>query len=376
MRVLFVGSPMVGHVLPLLPLATAFDNAGHDVVLATAGDGIAVGLSFGIDTRDVAPGFDLRETFTGPALQHPFLALREIQGRAGMGLVGHLFAAVFDRMADGVVALADEERPDLVIHEPLAATGSLAGARRGVPVVTVDASLFDARALLGATLARVGPLARQFGVEEFPPPAQMLFTAPPSVVRATPGRPLRYVPVTGGRLAPDELTGRGERPRIIVTRSTADDPRPDALMSSVVAAAAGTDLDVVLVRPDRRVLRRRLPPNVRTVDWVPFPVVFAAADAVVHHGGAGTLLTALSAGLPQLVVPGAGDRRVHAELIAARGAGLAIPAKQITAAALERLVGDPKLAATARDVAAEMAAMPAPAEVVEELAALVAARRR
>jgi UDP:flavonoid glycosyltransferase YjiC (YdhE family) len=371
MRVLFVGSPLVGHVLPLVPLATAFRDAGHGVLLATAGDGVAPARSAGLDVRDTAPGFDLRATFVPAALRHPLIAVRELRGRAGTDLVGHLFAAVFERMADGVVAAADEWRPDLVVHEPLAAAGALAAARRTVPSVTVDASLFDARELLGATLSKVGAAAAQFGVAEFPEPAQMLYTAPPSVVRATPGRPLRYQPVAGDRAAPDDLTRRGDRPRIIVTRSTADGPGSDPLMSSVIAATAGADLDVVLVRPDRRAARRPLPPNVRVVDWIPFPGVFAAADAVVHHGGAGTLLTALSAGLPQLVVPGAGDRRVHAELVAARGAGLAVPARRITAGALERLVTDPALAGAAREVAEEMAAMPAPAEVADELAALV-----
>jgi UDP:flavonoid glycosyltransferase YjiC (YdhE family) len=183
---------------------------------------------------------------------------------------------------------------------------------------------------------------------------------------------MRYTPVAGGGAAPDELTRTGGRPRVIVTRSTVQDPRPDPLMSSVVAAAAGADVDVVLVRPDPRATRRPLPPNVRTAGWLPFPAVFPAAAGVVHHGGAGTLLTALAAGVPQLVVPGAGDRRVHAELVAARGAGLAVPAREITAAALERLVGDPALARAAREVADEMAAMPAPAELVEPLLALAA----
>jgi UDP:flavonoid glycosyltransferase YjiC (YdhE family) len=181
---------------------------------------------------------------------------------------------------------------------------------------------------------------------------------------------MRYVPVAGARAAPEEFTRPGARPRIIVTRSTVDDPRPDPMMSRVVRAARGTDFDIVLVRPDRRVTRSPLPPNVTTTDWLPFPDVFPAAAGVVDHGGAGTLLTALAAGVPQLVVPGAGDRRVQAELVAARGAGLAVPAKKITTGDLERLVSDPALAAAAREVAAEMAAMPAPGDVVDDLVAL------
>jgi UDP:flavonoid glycosyltransferase YjiC (YdhE family) len=103
---------------------------------------------------------------------------------------------------------------------------------------------------------------------------------------------------------------------------------------------------------------------------VPHEPVFRAAAGVVHHGGAGTLLTALAAGVPQLVVPGTGDRTVNAELVARRGVALAMPAAQISAGALERLATDPSLAAAAREVADEIAAMPAPAELVGELTAL------
>ena len=117
-------------------------------------------------------------------------------------------------------------------------------------------------------------------------------------------------------------------------------------------------------------MRRPLPPNVRTTGWLPFPEVFPAAAGVVHHGGAGTVLTALAAGLPQLVVRGAGDRRVNADLVAARGAGLAADLDELRRPLLDRLVNDPGLRTSAAEVAAEMAAMPHPAELVPHLAAL------
>jgi UDP:flavonoid glycosyltransferase YjiC (YdhE family) len=375
MRVLLVASPLVGHVLPLVPLGAALREAGHDVLLATAAEGVATGRRAGLDVRDVAPAFDLKPVFTRTALRHPRLAALEVRGRAGTEMVGHLFAAVFGQMADGVVALADEWHPDLVVHEPLAATGALAAARREVPTVTVDASLFDPRDLLRATLAHVGPVARRHGVTDFPDPAETLMTAPQSVAGARWGRPMRYLPTAGDGAAPEDLTRRGDRRRIIVTRSTVESPMPDALMSTVAAAADGAELDVVLVRPDRRVTRRPLPGNVRTADWLPFPAVFPTADGVVHHGGAGTLLTALAAGLPQLVAPGPGDRTVHAELVAARGAGLAVPAKRISRADLNLLVSDPSLRSAAQEVAAEMASMPHPRELVPVLERLAGVSR-
>ena len=213
-------------------------------------------------------------------------------------------------------------------------------------------------------------LAHRHGVDALPEPADAVVAIPPSLVGERPGRPMRYVLATGHGDVPDWLTRPSPRPVVLVSRSTLADPRPDRMMARVVEAAAGSNVDVVLVRPDRLVARRPLPPNVRTTGWLPFADVLPHVAGIVHHGGAGTVMGALAAGVPQVVVPGAGDRTVHARRVAARGAGLAVPAREITAETLDRLVSDPELAASAREVAAEIAAMPAPAELVEPLVAL------
>ena len=86
-------------------------------------------------------------------------------------------------------------------------------------------------------------------------------------------------------------------------------------------------------------------------------------------------MSALVAGVPQIVVPGAGVRTKHARLIAALGAGLAVPLDALTPASLERPATDPVLRAAAGEVAAEIAAdiaaIPAPSELVGDRSALV-----
>ena len=362
-RVLVVASPLTGHVLPLVPLALAMRDAGAEVVVATAGDGIAA-CPPELSPADVAPGLRLGPLFGSLMLRHPLLARRELAGRGGTAAVGLLFGRLGARTARGVVSLAARLRPDLVVYEPLAPAGAEAAARLGVPAVLVEGNLFDAGVLRAAALG-VHRRARRLGA--VPDPVELVTTAPPSLVGDRAGRPMRFVPWTPERSFDERFTRPGPRPRVLVSRSTVASPGRDRLMSDVAAAAAGTDLDVVLVRPDREVARRPLPDGVSTAGWLPFPRVLPAAAGVVHHGGAGTLLTALASGVPQLVVRGAGDRRTNADLLAARGAGLATDPGEVTAAHLERLAGDPALAAAAREVAAEMAAMPAPAEVAPAL---------
>lgn len=370
MRALLVASPLLGHVLPLVPLAVAVRAAGHEVLVATGADGLRAAEDAGVPARDVAPGFDMRRVFLGPLARHPVRVLRMVGGDEGTDGVGLLFAAVSDRMAEGTVALAQEWRPDLVLHEGLAAAGALAAARVGVPSVLVDALVFDGWDLFRAVAGNLGPTAARLGLGPVPEPADAVTAIPPSLVGERRGRPMRYVPATLARAGGAQLPRAAGRSTVVATRSTIDDPRPDRLMRRVVEAAADADVDVVLVRPDRSVARRPLPPNVTTVDWLPFADVFPHVAGVVHHGGAGTLMTALVVGVPQVVVPGAGDRTAHARLVAARGAGLAVPLDRLTGAVLERLASDAGLATAAREVADEIAAMPHPREVVDDLVAL------
>jgi UDP:flavonoid glycosyltransferase YjiC (YdhE family) len=200
-----------------------------------------------------------------------------------------------------------------------------------------------------------------------PRDAAAITIVPPSVAPGRAGWPMRAVAYGGDAALPDGLASRPGRPRIAVTRSTVGGPGEGRLMSTVAAAASGVDAEFVLVRPDERVAAARLPANVRTVGWVSVAALLATCAAVVHHGGAGTALAALGAGVPQLVVNGLGDRRHNAALIAARGAGIAVDERDLTAAALTRLVTDPTLVANAIEVRDEMAAMPAPADLVPHL---------
>jgi UDP:flavonoid glycosyltransferase YjiC (YdhE family) len=363
MRVLVVAAPLTGHLLPLVPIARALRDAGHEVVVGTAGDGLEVCPS-DLTTADVAPGLRLMPLFLRFLARHPRLARAAMAGRDEIRTGAVLWAPVSDRMDGGLRDLAHRFRPDLVLHEPLAGAASDVAAYRGIPSVLVDALLVDTPALFAAVLAAYKP--------GLPGPTEILSCVPASLLGGTRGRPMRFVGFAPDRPFDETYARPGGRPRVLVSRSTADDPRRDRLMSTVADAATGTDLDVVLVRPDRWVTKRQLPPNVATTDWLPFPQVLPAAAGIVHHGGAGTLLTALAAGVPQIVVRGSGDRRVNADVLAARGAGLAAHLSDFSPALLERLAGDAPLTAAAREVAEEMAAMPHPTEVVPLLEQLAA----
>ncbi|GAA4969786.1 nucleotide disphospho-sugar-binding domain-containing protein [Actinoplanes utahensis] len=354
MRVLFVAAPLVGHVFPLMPLAGALRATGHEVLVATGGDGLRV-TAPGVEVRDVAPGFRFVPTALGALLRHPSLIRREMAGTAGTRAVGHMFGRVNDRILEAVLETTREWRPDRIVYEPLAASGAVAAARFGVPGILHENSLFDGPALVAATRMRGRP--------EVAPPAAVIRIAPASVAGRGTHLPMRPVPYGGDHPLPDLLAGPPSRPRVLISHSTLPQPGRDRLTPRLIEAAASVDADFVLVRSSVR----RLPPNVRATGWIPIPAALAAGAAIVHHGGAGTVLSALHAGVPQLAVRGAGDRRHNADLVAARGAGLAADERDISPELLTRLVTDPGVAAAAREVAAEIAAMPPPEDLVEAI---------
>lgn len=363
-RILLVSAPLPGHVLPLVPLGRELLAAGHEVLVATAADGATALRESGLEVRDLEPGLNFGALALRTMLTRPKLAAAELAGRADInGIVSLLFGAVGKRMLPGVAEVVESWHPDVVVHEPLAAAGPKAAADHGIPYVIWENALFPGPPLVTALADGLG--------WALPSAAEVVSTAPAGLAPLCTGRPARVVPYNGTGEAPPWLTEPAAGKRIVVSRSTVPGPGSGDLMRTVLKT--GVDAEIVLVRPDKsalRWLRKHDAPNVRTVDRVPLDQALSRADAIVHHGGAGTVLAALDAGVPQLVVPGAGDRRHNAELIAARGVGLAVEERAITAAVLTQLVTDGKLRQAVADLVREQDSMPPLAEVAAEIAAV------
>jgi UDP:flavonoid glycosyltransferase YjiC (YdhE family) len=369
MRVLVVTAPLLGYAQSLVPLAWELRTAGHEVLVATAGEAVRVAES-GLPVANVARGFDLARTMRRMALRNPVLARAERAGRAGPRGVVTLFGEINDELADGAVAVADEWRPDLVVHDALAPVGALVAARRQVPAALCDSTLYDGHYLSFAATRHLSYAGGRHGVSAPAPPAAVIRLAPPSLAGPRPGWPMRFVPYDSGLVGAGQLDGPPPRPRIVVVASNpAGSDR--ALMRAVARAAAPVDADVVLVRPDLGT-GPPLPANVRVVEWTPLSRLLPHSAGIVHHGGAATVLSALIHGVPQLVVPDAGERRHNAGLVYRRGVGLVGGRRDITPALLRRLVGQQSLAVAAAEVRAEMTSAPDPAEVAAKLAELPA----
>jgi UDP:flavonoid glycosyltransferase YjiC (YdhE family) len=121
-----------------------------------------------------------------------------------------------------------------------------------------------------------------------------------------------------------------------------------------------------------RELLGAIPDNVLVESFVPQTTVFSRADAVVHHGGSGTFLGTMAAGLPQVLVPLFADQPHNATAIAATGAGVAVHDREadVLRSAILRALGEDDMRRKAEALATEMGGMMPMALAVEALEAL------
>jgi UDP:flavonoid glycosyltransferase YjiC (YdhE family) len=153
---------------------------------------------------------------------------------------------------------------------------------------------------------------------------------------------------------------RDPRPRIAATFSTTAIDGQTALIQRVSDAVARADLDAVLtLGPAQRRESLDVPGNVEVVASADHDRLFPQCRAVVCHGGLGTVLRALSHGVPLLVLPLGRDQHLNAERVTRLGAGLHLDAgacPDTIRKALEHLVEAPQFHRAAKAAGARIAA--------------------
>jgi len=373
MRVLFTSTPAYGHLQPMLPLAQALRRAGHDVLVAVAPE-----LCGRVERAGLAAtpaGLDFGGWW--PELQRrnpgePWSRLRpdEILG----WFMPHLFAEVgAAAMLDGVVAAVERWRPDVVVRETYEFAAPLAAAAASIPAVHHTLSPLPEAEVFEGVAKAMTPLWRERGLDGSPLKAmrreRCLDICPPSLrnPRALPltAEPLRPAAASlDGEAMPAWFEALAQRPVVHVTFGTSVTNADQALLGLAVSGLREEDLSVVVtVGPnnDPAALGEQ-PANVRVERYLPHGLLLPRCAAVVSHGGAGTMLAALGCGLPILTIPQGADQYLNAELCARRGVGRTLLSADVTAQSVRRevraLLDDPAHGRAAREVAAEIAAMP------------------
>jgi UDP:flavonoid glycosyltransferase YjiC (YdhE family) len=335
MRVLLVSMGSAGDLLPFIALGQALRDRGHDVTVL--GNGYF---------RDVAEKETLRFVEVCPADEH----VKRTRQRSGWGFRRSFTEGgrnLLEDMPRVYEAVAAHYVPGETV---VAAAGMMFGARiaqekLGVPLATVHLSPLCFRSvhdevawprwmplpirqvlfgmlergidrLFGAAInafrARLGlPAAArilsgwwnspQLVLGLFPDwlsqprrdwPANTLLTGPPLYDA--------LVPFTRQREL-EAFLAAGEPPLVFSHSSAIDDAR--SFFADPVAVAQSLGYRAVLLAPQDESIPQPLPDGVCHFPYVPHSLLLPRAAALVHHGGIGTSLQALAAGIPQLIVP-------------------------------------------------------------------------
>lgn len=117
------------------------------------------------------------------------------------------------------------------------------------------------------------------------------------------------------------------------------DPNPQRSTRLVLEAVARAGVRAVLSRGWAGLGDGALPPDVHVVGSVSHAALFRRVAAVVHHGGAGTTTTAARAGAPQILVPHVLDQFHWARRVHERGIGPpALARRRLTAEGLAETI--------------------------------------
>ena len=372
MRILFSSLGSHGHTYPLLPLAVAARDQGHEIAYATGESLHAPLAALGFDVVDV--GIDMRGAF---ASAHPNgLPGQDMEPDELRALIVRAFAEIMPRrFAADLGPVIDRLRPDLVVHELMNPGAGLAARLADVPALchgfgrhtsSIEEEFSAARQHLELVAAELGttlPEGHHFILGN-----PYLDICPPSfqdpAFRDIPGRiELRPVPFA----EPGELPAwvrEHDHPLVYLTLGTAFGT-VDVLRKAIeglttldarVLVAAGPSVDAGEFGD--------LPDNVTVRSWVPQADLLPFTDLVVHHGGSGTTLGALGAGVPQLVLPQGADQFGNAEAVLSREVGDRLLGAELDAEAVavkaKHLLTDGTVRDASRAVAAEIAAMQSP----------------
>jgi len=381
MKVLFSAVPMHGHLFPLVTLAHAFRAAGHDVLVGVPGNLVDAVTGAGLPAAVTGPPIELKDVIisrrTGEAATVPTTIEERLAaaGRAWGTLAANSFA--------GTKELLDAWRPDLVIAEPSEYSAPMHAAALGIPWVRHNYGPTWLPQTLPYTAEEVAGELSELSLDGLPEPDAVINVCPPSVASPEDATslPARYIPYNGPGVLPAWALRPRTRPRVLLTFGSLV---PHVGFRDFVSVLRDIAVGVpklgaeVVIGCDPQIAAKLgdgvLSDGVLSVGWQPLNLSLAATDVIIHHGGAGCTLTSLAFGTPQLVCPQIGDQFPNAFTVAGVGAGKLLMPEQLEVDAVLAEVGEllstPGYAEKARAVAAEVAAMPAPAQLVTTLVEL------
>lgn len=392
-RFLFTTTAGYGHLHPLVPLARALQQAGHQVAFA-AREGVrlrieSAGFLFfpvGTNREDDAEyqAFKPIRDALPPTLETEII----VYPRIFCGIAGRL-------MAPGIVEVGQSWKPDMLIREGGEYGGLIAAEYLGLPLATVSfaAALKTMSVFEQHAAERIDPVRALWNLPPDPKliaPYRYLYLAysPPSFSLQDVGwaGQERLLPATTHFIRPqffDNVANEAlpawierlpEQPTVYVTLGTEVNRDPEfypGILQTIIEGLrdAPINLIVTLGRGNDPADFGPQPENVHIEPYLAQTLLLPYCDLMVMHGGSNSLLAALDVGLPMVVVPLIADQFFNAHVTEKVNLGRVVQREQLTPsairAAVDQVLANPMYRETAKRLQGEMHALPDQSHAVE-----------
>jgi UDP:flavonoid glycosyltransferase YjiC (YdhE family) len=394
MKILFTTSSGLGHFHPLVPLAQAAVDAGHEVAFA---------CPHSLAARVESTGFQAFVVSHEQAPDPERVAVRErvMQlppgDEANLIMLADSFIGLNSRrVLPPLVELCKSWKPDVIVREDCEFAGAIAAEHLGLPHVAVQISYaFDWGHLSGTSVQeRLDELRTEWGLAP-DPELEMLFRYllisfdPPSFIESGVIPPtahhLRARPFdrSGAETALPDWLARPARLLIYATFGTEAAKMPFIYPAAYTTLLAGLrEVDgtavVTIGRQHEPAELGPQPEHIHVEQYIPQSLLLPECDLVITHGGHNTVLAALSFGLPMVVIPFFADQLNNAARCAELGVARTIPAGELSPDAVREAVqgvlGDSRYRENAMRLRAEMEALPEVEQGVRLMEKLVGER--
>jgi len=380
-KVLVATTAGAGHFGPLVPFAAACRDSGHEVRVAAPASFASTVQRAGFDHVPVADGpqHELRAVFEGLS------RLSREDGDAAV--VRDIFARIDARAAlAGMEAVASQWQPHVIVREMYEFASYVVAEARGIPHVQVATGLASAEEfafpLVDEPLRELGSKSGTAGLRAAPRLSMVPALLEDRVLDGV-GPTHRFRSQTSAEGPADELPdwwSGAREPLVYVTFGSVAGGMgffPD-FYQGVIMAIAELPVRVLLTIGDvgDPEMLAPVPENVHVERWWPQQQVMPHAAAVVAHGGFGTIMLALSSGLPMVLVPlFALDQYYNAGRVQVLGAAIALEngpgAVSQVRGALQRVLNEDSYRAAAAAVAKEIAQLPDASQSIAVLERLI-----
>lgn len=393
LRVLFTVQPEAGHLHPLLPVATALREAGHEVAFCSSPSFRPEVEAYGFLYFDAGLDFLLsdRSTWTAfPPLPHP-------SDPAFPAVVARIFADITtERMIPDLLTIAGAWSPDLIVREGMEYGGCVAAERLGLPHASIAGNALHSidspniGYFTGNRLLVAEHMAKHRDAHGLVPDPEVLMPFrhlhlcfmprrwdPPEAPPARNAHYLRHINLDhSGPGLPSWLDALPDQPTVLVTLGTVFNNTPGVL-EAIIGGMRDEQVNLIVGIGHQRDPAEfgPLPDHIRLEPYVAQTQLLPRCDLLITHCGFNSVKEALSEGIPMVGLPIAADQPYAAGRCAALGVARVIdPANRTPEAvreAVREVLRDPSYRANARRFQEEMQALPGPDRTVQLLEELV-----